>query len=366
MEPFIPERLPLQQIAWEPLIPLMGKVNRALARYDGLLQGIPNPSILLSPLITQEAVLSSKIEGTRATLGDVLQFDAGEAPVEVERRRDIDEILNYRKALLHAETVVAERGFSLSLLRDLHAILLDSVRGEDKKPGLVRTTQNWIGPPGSTMEQALFVPPQPLLLPEFLENWVDFYRSEQPDFFVQLAVIHAQFEILHPFNDGNGRLGRMLVPLFLFERGVLSRPAFYLSAYFEKHREAYATGLRQLGTEPGAWNRWIDFFLQAVHEQARGDTEKVLAIMRLYERLKEELPALTHSQYAMPLLDRIFRQPILQARHLAGDPAMPSRPMITNLLAKLKQAGILISLRPGSGRRGEVLAFAELLTLCEA
>ncbi|EPR40475.1 putative Fic/DOC [Desulfovibrio sp. X2] len=365
MRPFIPQRLPITEIEWERLIPSIGKANRALALYDGLLQGIPEPAVLLSPLTTQEAVLSSKIEGTQATLGEVLKFDAGESPKEEERRRDIGEIVNYRRALFYAQSTLADRAFTLSLLKELHAILLDSVRGENKQPGLFRTTQNWIGPSGTPMEQALFVPPEPILLPEYLENWEEYYHRERPDPFVQLAVLHAQFEILHPFNDGNGRLGRMLVPLFLFERKILSSPMFYLSSYLEKHRDRYVAALRQLGVEQGAWNAWIEFFLTAISEQAGINTDKVRAIMSLYAELKERVLRLTHSQYAVPLLDRLFARPIFQAAQLATDPAMPSRPMISNLLGKLKQDGILSVLSPGSGRRGETLILSGLVNLCE-
>lgn len=365
MRPFEPDSLPLQAIYWEGLLPDIVKATRSLAFYDGLLQGIPEPAVLLSPLTTQEAVLSSKIEGTRATLGDVLQFDAGQSPQEEERRRDIGEIVNYRRALRYAEHALESRRFSLGLLKELHTLLLDSVRGEAKQPGVFRTTQNWIGTLGTPIEQALFIPPDPLHLLGYLENWEKFYHYELPDRLVQLAIIHAQFEILHPFNDGNGRLGRILIPLFLFEHGILSKPMFYLSGYLEKHRDRYVSSLREIGKTPNAWHEWILFFLRAVDEQAQDNGEKVKSIMDLYNRLKDEVLQLTHSQYAIPLLDKLFTQPIFQAGQLASDPIMPSRPMITNLLGKLKKAGILFVLEPGSGRRAETLAFSELVNLCE-
>ena len=366
MKPFVPQRLPITEVAWEPLIPLIGQANRALAQYDGVLYGVPNPELLLSPLTTQEAVLSSKIEGTQATLGEVLKFEAGEEPEEESRRLDIGEILNYRAALRHAEAELKRRPFNLNLLLELHAILLDSVRGRNKARGRFRTTQNWIGTPGMPIEQAEFVPPDPLRLMEFLDNWEKYYHADRPDPLVQLAVVHAQFEIIHPFLDGNGRLGRILIPLFLYERKLLSRPMFYLSTYLEAHRDEYIAHLRVLGQTPQAWNRWIEFFLTAIHEQARENVVKARQIMDLYEKLKARVLELTHSRYAVPLLDLMFGRPLFQSTHLEfRDGPKPSRQAVAQLLRTLRDAGILKAVREGAGRRAQVLALAELVNLCE-
>src|SRR6266436_8268994 len=268
MDPFIPEELPIK-IEWEPLIRLIGPANRALASFEGVLYGIPNPEVLLAPFTTQEAVLSSKIEGTQATLGDVRKFEAGEKPEDEARRQDIQEIINYRRALSAAEHELKTRPFNLNLLLRLHEILLHGVSGQNKARGRFRTTQNWIGAPGSPIEKAQFVPPEPLLITGYLDNWEKYYHAERPDVLVQLAVVHAQFEIIHPFLDGNGRLGRILIPLFLFEKKILFRPMFYLSEYLEHHRDEYVARLRALGNDPSTWNEWIEFFLQALDEQAR-------------------------------------------------------------------------------------------------
>lgn len=171
MKPFIPQLLPLSDVQWEPLIPLIGAANRALAYYDGILQGIVNPDLLLAPMTTQEAVLSSRIEGTQATLGDVLKFEAGEKPAEPERREDIYEIINYQRALKMGEEELKTRPFSLNLLKKLHSILLDSVRGRNMARGEFRSLQNWIGAPGTPIEEAEFVPPAPEQLLHFLDNW---------------------------------------------------------------------------------------------------------------------------------------------------------------------------------------------------
>ncbi|OGO14081.1 MAG: cell filamentation protein Fic [Chloroflexi bacterium RBG_13_68_17] len=364
MKPAVPRKLPRTGLDWERLIPQIGAANRALARYDGVLQGVPNPVILLSPMTTQEAVLSSRIEGTRATLDEVLKFEAGEEVPEEERRLDILEIINYRRALHVAEAALQRRPFNLNLLRELHGTLLDGVRGRDKARGRFRTVQNYIAPPGAGLEQALFIPPEPSRVMEHMDNWEKYYHADERDALVQLAIVHAQFEIIHPFVDGNGRLGRMLVPLFLFERTLLSRPMFYLSAYLEAHRDEYYALLRALDG-PETWNRWIAFFLLALAEQAQANSEKARGILELYARLKEQVLSLTHSQYAVPLLDHLFRQPIFRPSTLFELKGMPSKPMVMELLRKLRDAGILGVLREARGRRGQILVLTELVDLSE-
>jgi len=365
MKPFVPEELPIKRVQWEPLIPLIAKANRSIAQYEGVLYGVPNPEVLLSPLTTQEAVLSSKIEGTQATLGEVLKFEAGEKPEEESRRQDIQEIINYRRALTAAEQELKTRPFNLNLLLRLHQILLEGVRGENKARGKFRKTQNWIGATGSPIEKARFVPPEPLSLNGYLDNWEKYYHADRPDALVQLAVVHAQFEIIHPFLDGNGRLGRILIPLFLFEKKILFRPMFYLSEYLEQHRDEYVSRLRALGTDPSTWNEWIEFFLQALDEQASKNAGKARAIMSCYAKLKQELIAVTHSQYAVPLLDQFFARPIFQTNSLRFSNPRPSRQAVSSYLRKLREAGILKVVREGGGRRAQVLALPELVNLCE-
>lgn len=365
MKPFVPEQLPIKKVQWEALIPLIGKANRSIAQYEGVLYGVPNPEVLLAPLTTQEAVLSSKIEGTQATLGEVLKYEAGEEPKQEARRQDIQEIINYRRALTTAEQELKHRPFNLNLLLRLHEILLDGVRGQNKARGQFRRIQNWIGIPGSPIEEARFVPPDPVQLDGYLDNWETYYHAERPDALVQLAVVHAQFEIIHPFLDGNGRLGRILIPLFLFEKRILFRPMFYLSEYLEHHRDEYVERLRAIGSRSGAWNDWIKFFLTALDEQAGKNATKARAVMDLYSRLKQELIAVTHSQFAVPLLDQLFARPVFQSSSLRFSHPQPSRQATSSYLRKLREAGILKVVREGGGRRGQVLALAELVNLCE-
>jgi Fic family protein len=364
VRPFVPQLLPRADLDWKALVPAIGRATWALARYDGILHGVPDPAVLLSPLTTQEAVLSSKIEGTQATLGDVLRFEAGEPPASGERREDIREILNYRKALREAERTLPRKGFGLDLLRRLHATLLDSVRGRDKAPGEYRRARVWIGEPGTPIKQARFIPPEPDRVPKLLRNVEAYWRRKELDPLVQLALIHAQFEIIHPFRDGNGRIGRMLVPLFLYEKNLLSRPTFYLSQYFDSHRAEYIARLRALNG-PESWNVWTAFFLGALAEQADVNADKARRILALYERLKSRTLELTRSQYAVPLLDRLFAQPVFASNDLFRDPKMPTKPVVTLLLQRLRDAGMLKRLREASGRRAQVLALAELVNLCE-
>jgi Fic family protein len=364
-QPFVPQPLPPSELSWTDLIPVLGRANRSLATYAGIFQALRDPAVLLSPLTTQEAVLSSKIEGTQATLGDVLKYEAGEPPRQSRRADDIVEILNYRKALRSAEGELPARAFSLNILKGLHAILLDGTRGADKKPGQFRTEQNWIGPEDCPIEQASFVPPAPTGLIDHLEAWERFYRSEQPDPLVQLAVIHAQFEIIHPFRDGNGRIGRILIPLFLFEKRLLPRPMFYLSSWLESRRDEYIARLRALGRAPNAWNDWSAFFLRGIDEQAAANAITARQILDLYESLKKRALDLTRSQYAVPLLDQMFKRPVFRSSHLDLGPRPPSKQSVFNLLQTLSQARILTVLRKGAGRRPTVYALAELVNLCE-
>jgi Fic family protein len=295
-----------------------------------------------------------------------LKFEAGEKPEQESLRVDIQEIINYRTALRFAEKALKARPFNLSLLLELHAILLDSVRGRDKERGRFRTRQNWIGSLDTPIEKADFVPPDPMFLMEHLDNWEKYYHTDRPDPLVQLAIIHAQFEIIHPFLDGNGRIGRILIPIYLYEKKLLSRPMFYLSEYFEEHRDEYIARLRALGKEKNAWNKWIWFFLKALDEQARQNAIKSQEVIDLYESLKTRIINLTHSQYAVPLLDQIFKRPIFSSTHLKfpRDPK-PSRQAAAGLLRTLRKAGILKVIVEGSGRRPQVLALAELINLCE-
>ena len=364
MTSYVPDTLPLTDLDYRLLLPLVGQANAALARYDGLLQGIPNPAVMLSPLTMQEAVLSSKIEGTQATVDEVLQQEAGLLQ-EGEKYKDIQEISNYRLALFKAREYLRDYPIRLAFVRELHRILMSSVRGQDKNPGEFRRDQNWIGRQGCTIEQASFVPPNPLQLPDFLQAWERYLDSDDVDFLIQTAVVHAQFELLHPFKDGNGRIGRILIPLFLYQKRALSQPMFYLSEYLETHRDEYYARLKAISAEQG-WDGWIAFFLRATIAQAGQNTTRVVAIKALYDEMKIAIQETTHSQYSVHLLDAIFSKPVFRtsdlAQRLTADYGIHEK-TAPALLRQLKAAGILRELQAGSGRRAATFCFPRLINM---
>jgi len=362
MKPYVPEMLPLESLKWEEFIPLIGKANFELARYEGILQGIINPSVFLSPLTTQEAVLSSKIEGTEATLEEVLEYEAAPRP-DAAKLKDIQEIINYRKSMDYAMGWLETRPITLNLLREIHYMLLGSVRGRNKARGEFRKTQNWIGKPGATIEQASYIPPSPERLMEFLSNLEEYIHYEEKDRLVQLAIIHAQFEIIHPFLDGNGRIGRILIPLFLFEKKLLSSPMFYISAYLEAHRDFYYEKLHDI-TQNNNWEEWIIFFLTAVIEQSKVNSQRAKAILELYEEMKQKITQITKSQFAIQALDTIFERPIVSTSEFVKRSGIPKASAI-RVLNELKEGDILEILREGKGRRPTVMVFTRLMTIGE-
>ena len=362
-DPCIPPSLPVEDIRWREILPLVGKANACLARYDGMLQTLQNPAILLSPMTANEAVLSSRIEGTQATLDEVLEADAGLVTSET-RRGDIEEISNYRVAVRIADHALATRPITLSLIREVHQRLLQGVRGRDKAPGQFREDQNWIGRSGDPIEKARFVPPSPMILPHELEKWEAYLARDDEDPVLQTAIAHAQFEILHPFKDGNGRIGRMLIPLILYRRGALSSPMFYMSEYLEAHRSQYYDWLLAI-TKEGNWQGWLEFFRQALAEQAESNLEKVRRIRDLYEETRHRVQNLTHSQYAMAAVDVLFTSPVIAGTSFAERAGFNNRVTANGMLRQLEAGGLLTRVREGGGRTTAVYAFPELINISE-
>jgi Fic family protein len=358
---------PPADLDWSRLIPLIGPATASLARYDGLLSAVPNAHVLLSPLIMQEAVLSSKIEGTHVTMGEVLEIEAGASPKEVTqpKRDDAEEVLNYRKALSGCTAELKERPLSQQILRMAHSLLMEGVRGRNKSPGSYRVEQNWIGKPGCrTPEDASFVPIAPEHLRAGMDEWERYMNStDEPDALVQLAILHVEFEALHPFKDGNGRLGRMLLPLFLAQRKLLSGPDFYMSGYLEARRDEYQERLRAVSRD-GDWTGWCEFFLRGVRLQAAENERKARAILGLYDRLKTEVADLSHSQHGIRALDFFFRYPIFTGPLFTRHSGIP-KPTAARILGVIRRAEILVTLREGRGRRSGIYGFSELLNIAE-
>ncbi|MEQ8209407.1 MAG: Fic/DOC family N-terminal domain-containing protein [Lacipirellulaceae bacterium] len=361
--PCLPDLLPLSGLNWERLARFSSRAMLPLARYDGTLTSMINPAVLLSPMTSQEAVLSSRIEGTQASLTEVLQHEAGEQ-YDPEKQDDIHEVLNYRKALLVGEGALEHRPLSLALMRELHQLLMDNVRGGDCTPGAFRTTQNWIGKSGQTIDQARFVPPSPAKMLDALENFEQYIALDDTDPLVQLAVVHGQFEIIHPFNDGNGRLGRMLIPLLLYQKQVLQRPMFYLSEYLAEADQEYRDRLKVI-TDNGDWQGWIEFFLKAIEVQAVRNNDKAKQIHDLYDSMKSQVVEATHSQYASAVLDAFFNRPVLNSGDFSKLSGIENRGTANNLLRALTDQGVIRVLRQGSGRRPAIYAFADLINIAE-
>lgn len=361
--PYVPEPLPPAGIDWESHIPQIASANRALARYDGILQAIPNPEILLSPLLTQEAVLSSRIEGTRASLEDVLRFEANpKVEISDTALADIQEIINYREALRAAVDALKARQLDIALICDLHRILLTDSRGRDREPGCIREIQNFIGR-DANIEHAIFVPPAPENVPRALAEWEEYLQGEEKDVLVQLSVLKAQFEIIHPFCDGNGRIGRMLVPLILYEKELIGSPMFYISAYFERYRPVYYERLLAVSRD-GDWNGWISFFLGAIEEQAEENGRKAKGILGLYDEMKQTVPAVTRSQYAIAAVDALFKTPIFVPSEFYEQSMIPKK-TANRILQQLREQEIIAILEEGSGSRATTYVFPRLIAITE-
>jgi Fic family protein len=241
---------------------------------------------------------------------------------------------------------------------------MDGVRGRDKEPGAFRTAQNWIGSAGCPIEQASFVPIPQEHLAAGIDAWAAYLGSRtEPDPLVQLAIIHAEFEALHPFKDGNGRLGRMIIPLFLFERKLLSGPNFYMSGYLEARHDHYVAALRAVSRD-GAWTDWCVFFLQGIVAQASDNQSKARAILDLYQQMVRDIAKLTRSQHAGSAVDFLFGRPVFSSAHFIEGAAIP-KPTALRFLSVLREAGILRVFRDGAGRRAAVYAFPALLNIAE-
>lgn len=347
------------------LLGLLEKATSALARYDGILSGIPNARLLFSPLTTKEALLSSQIEGTQATMGEVLEFEAnGDADhLSHKKRNDIDEILNYRKAINYVMEQLKTLPLCLRVVCGAHKILLGSVRGQNRAPGAFRKIPNWIGPEGCSMEEATYIPISADKLFDGMAEWEKYLQSEQQSKLLQIAILHAEFESLHPFLDGNGRLGRMLIPLFLTSVGLIQAPMFYISGYFEFHKQEYYTRLRNVSAN-NDWTGWCKFFLNAVITQANSNKNQAEKILDLYNQKKSFIPKLTNSTFGITALDMLFERPVFTVADMVNSGRIPQA-TARRIIKAFKDADWLLPINAASGRRSELMAFPELINITE-
>ena len=346
-KPHIPEKLPIElskSLYDCEIIKLISKANNAMGAYRGFLINTINPMLLISPLVSQEAVLSSKLEGTHATIEDFINYDAGN---EVSVSKDeMQEVMNYRSALYFAlgkmSTISddSEEGrhklqLSVRLIKEMHKILLDNVRGQNKSPGEFKTEQNYIG----NSAEITFTPLPPELTQDYMANFEQYIHFDEVDLLVQAALIHCQFEMIHPFKDGNGRIGRLLIPLFLYYREMLPVPTFYMSAYFEKDRTMYLEKLSAV-SQKNDYATWIKYFLEGVIQQAEINTLKAKALLDRYNEFKDICISGMSSKYAIPLLDEIFQRPAFKAKQIQE--VIPgSKGTLYNMLDEFVARGIL-------------------------
>jgi Fic family protein len=283
---YVPEPLP-PRIQWTAeVVSALSAADRAVGRLAGEGRRLPNPHLLIRPFVRREAVLSSRIEGTQATLGELLAAEAGAV---VERSpADLREVGNYVVALEYGVERMRSLPLSLRLVRELHERLMRGVRGDSATPGEFRRSQNWIGRAGCTITDAAFVPPPPDRLMGCLSAWEKFLHDDTLPPLVQAALAHSQFEAIHPFLDGNGRVGRLLITLLLIARGVLPSPLLYLSAWFEATRDEYYARLFGV-TERGEWEEWLGYFLTGAAGQAEDALGRIRRIDDLLARWREEL-----------------------------------------------------------------------------
>ena len=310
---FVPDPLP-PPLTWTPhLVRALSDADRAIGRLAGEGGRLPNAHLLIRPFVRREAVLSSRIEGTQATLGELLAAEAGAA---VSRSpADLREVANYVGALEYGVRRLSKLPLSLRLTRELHAHLMKGVRGNHATPGEFRRSQNWIGPPGCTLSNATYVPPPPGEMMGCLDSWEKFLHDTTLPPLVQVALAHSQFEAIHPFLDGNGRVGRLLITLFLVERGILPTPLLYLSAFFEATRRDYYD--RLLGvTERGDWMAWIGYFLNGVARQGEDALNRAERINKLLEKWRKAVAG-SSSKVPAALVDRLAENPYCTVKRVA-------------------------------------------------
>ena len=339
-------------------IALLSRADRALGELSGVGKGLREPRMLIRPYLRREAVLSSRIEGTQSSLSDLLLFEAeGGANVPEDAR----EVLNYVHALEYGIKRLPKLPVSLRLVLDMHAILMKGVRGEPGMPGRFRTSQNWIGSHGTPIERALFVPPPPQALSAALDDWEKYVHEEdQMPPLIRCAVMHYQFETIHPFTDGNGRLGRLLMPLFLMEKGCLSQPLLYVSAYFEERRAAYYGALSE-GRRTGDLRPWIRLFLDAITVQSVDAGRRADELTKLEAEFRQRISS-SRSRVTHLLVDLLFTNVYVTASTVAE--LLKVSPLSARAsIGDLQRRGILTEM---TGRKyGRIYAATEIVRVLD-
>ena len=347
-------------------IGLLSRADQAMGKLDGIATLLPNPNLFVGMYVRKEALLSSQIEGIDSTLDEVIRFEEGEEPSEGKRLHDTAEVVNYVRALNHGIRRLAELPLCLRLIREIHAELMRGVRGEGKAPGEFRVTQNWIGPQGASLANATFVPPPVPEMTSALDNFEKFLheRTEHPErvhhpVIIECALVHAQFETIHPFLDGNGRLGRLLISLLLHERRVLSQPLLYLSLYLKGRRLEYYDRLTAV-RKNGDWEGWTKFFLRGIEQTALEAVETAKKIVTFREQAIRTASSLGSTE--LKLTEFLFRHPLTDIQ-TAQKHLSVSYNTSASAIAKLESVNLV---RETTGKqRNRIFRFAGYLELFE-
>lgn len=362
---FVPAPLPPGVALDAGLVLTLSDADRALGELAGLSRMLPNPNLLIRPFIRREAVLSSRIEGTEADLADLYGYEAGRLGRRTRKppAGDVREVLNYVEALEYGLKRLESLPVSLRLIKEIHGRLMEGVRGGKATPGEFRRSQNWIGPAGCSLREASYVPPPVPEMEQALDAF-EKYLHAPPDLppLVRLALIHYQFEAIHPFLDGNGRVGRLLSSLLLAAWGLLPQPLLYLSAYFERRREDYYGLLRAVG-EGGAWREWIAFFLSGVAEQARDAVACARSLQELQGKWRDALMRRRSSALLIRLADSLFENPVLTipgAQRVLGVKTYHSARRCIDRLVEIGALG-----QGGDGPQGKTYSATDILKIVE-
>ena len=361
-EAFIPNPLPpVPEVKIDQeMFFLLSAADRKLGRLDGITRVLPNPDLFLAMYVQKEAILSSQIEGTQASLVDVL-----DASSDTEKRKpDVEDVVNYVKAMNYGLDRLKTLPLSLRLIREIHRILLQGVRGSDRNPGEFRTTQNWIGVQGCTLATATFVPPPVEEMKEGMGALEKFFYDDTAYIppLIKIAMIHAQFETIHPFLDGNGRVGRLLIAFWLCQQEILSKPLLYLSFYFKQNRTEYYDRLMAVRLH-GDWENWIKFFLKGVESVSEEATNSATAILALKDRYSEALSKSAGNNNHQRLLDYLFEKPSITRKDVIMQLDVSS-PTAGDLLDTFCSLGILTDVTPDK-QRNKRYYFKDYLDILE-
>lgn len=355
-------QFPPKSLDYTQLMGALLKATDALARYDQMLKNLHNSEILLAPLRNQEAVISSRMEGTISTMDEIMQYEAdfSEGNDSTEVRSDIVETILYQRTLKNAQSAI-EYGypFTKSLLKTMHQQLLSYGRGANKSPGAFKHEQNYLA--DKSKKEILFVPISTEKLEEGLDKFFDYINHDSTPILAKTAVSHLEFEALHPFQDGNGRIGRMIITLMLWREKAISAPHFYISGYFEEHKERYTELMRQV-SQTGNWNPWCEFFLEAIYWQAGHNLNIAQNIHALYEEMKSVFTEILSSKHSLAVLDFVFTYPVFRNSRLAALTDIPTA-TANRFTKSLVDKGILSVREEASGRKSALYSFEKMMEL---